>query len=575
MLQLRAYTLCFFVAISLLPANSWSVPAEGHKMMAAGPTPVAIEVARKVILNGGNVVDVAVAMGMTLAVTTPYFASLGGGGFAMVKMGKYPVEVLDFREMAPGKTHPKFYLDKPKDASRVGPHAVGVPGVPAGLWALHKKYGKLQWSYLLDEPIKLAKKGFRVSGEWSNRTRRVEKNFSAGAFQHFFREPNRLDRSLPKVWQVSSNPLRKGRSVYKPGELLKQKGLAKALQLIRNRGITPFYQGVIGRDIVKTLQGLGGVMTMEDMRNYKVRWLKPLTTEFADHKLYLMPPPSSGGIVLKGAFTLAEQLKLKDQPLLSANELHLLGEIFKVTFRGRMLLGDPDFHKNPIEQLTSKKEMKKYADRIRLDRTIDLEPVEVVQFDSSKNTTHFSVLDRYGNAVALTVTLNTIYGSKVVSNKYGIALNNEMDDFTTRPGEPNFFGLVQGKANYVEAGKRPLSSMSPTLVEKDGQIVMAIGAQGGSKIITGVYQSIYRSLVNGLNMDRAIKTPRVHHQFLPKVLDVEHNRISPEVQAALKEKGHKLRIGPWEAKAYGVKLNKEGILEAANDDRNEGASGGI
>ena len=294
-------TLKFFLSCILVftfvsaPYVSFAVPAEGHRMMVSGPTPVAVDVAKKIILKGGNVIDVAVAMGLTLSVTTPYFAALGGGGFAMIKMGKQPVEVLDFREVAPKKTHPKYYLDKKKNASTIGPHAVGVPGFPAGLWAMHKKYGKLHWSQLFDTPIRLAKGDFRVSGEWVDRTKGVQKHFNAAAFKHFFK---------------------KGCQPYMPGEPLRQKGLAKALKLMRNRGIVPFYKGEIGRDIALTVQKLGGALSMDDFKAYKVRWLKPLETTYEGRKIHLMPPPSSGGIILKSALALIEKLKVKDLSLI-------------------------------------------------------------------------------------------------------------------------------------------------------------------------------------------------------------------------------------------------------------------
>jgi len=530
-----------------------AVPAEGHKMMVSGPTPVAVDVARKIMLKGGNVVDVAVAVGLTLSVTTPYFASLGGGGFALIKMGETPVEVLDFREMAPLKTHKNYYLKKEKTASVTGPHAIGVPGFPAGLWAMHKKHGKLHWSQLFDEPIKLAEGDFRVSGEWVDRTQRVRKDFNAAAFKHLFK---------------------KGKVPYKPGEKLRQKGLGKALKLMRNRGIVPFYRGEIGRDIAKTVQGLGGVMSRDDLRAYKVRWLKPLTTEFAGHKVYLMPPPSSGGVILKGALGLIEKLKVDQYKTLGVSELHMLAEIMKVTFRNRVLLGDPDFHKNPVAQLTSTAQINQWAEQIEVDKVLKLSPLKLISDKESKNTTHYSVVDSQGNAVSLTVTLNNVYGSKVVSNKYGIAMNNEMDDFTTRPGEANSYNLIQGNGNLVEAGKRPLSSMSPTLVEKDGKIVMALGAQGGPMIISAVFQSLYRSLKNGFDMDLAIQSPRIHHQFAPNLIFVEPQRTAPEVIEGLEALGHKTKPG-WHSKAYGVRKNKNGFLEGAFDSRNEGGAGGI
>jgi len=551
--SIRFICISVLLGVLTLTPKAFAVPAEGHKMMVSGPTPLAARTAEKIIEKGGNVVDVAVAMGLTLSVTSPYFAALGGGGFAQVKMKGHPVEVLDFRETAPAKTHKKFYIGKEKTASTIGGNAIGVPGFPAGLWALHKKHGRLRWSQLFDDSINLANGNFRVSGEWVDRTNLVKKYFNKAAFQHFFKN---------------------GVKSYKPGERLKQKGLLKALKLLRKQGPKAFYDGSIGEDVVSTIQNLGGVMSMEDLRSYKVRWLKPIRTQFAGHDLYLMPPPSSGGLILKSALNLIEKLNVKKHLPQSLEELHLLSEIMKVTFRSRVLLGDPDFHKNPMEEFFNEGKMKSWANKIQLNKVLKLKPIDAPTIQESKNTTHYSVVDADGNAVSLTVTLNNVYGSKVVSEKYGIALNNEMDDFTTRPGQGNSYKLVQGNGNLVEPGKRPLSSMSPTLVGKNGKIVMAVGAQGGPMIISAVLQVLYRTLVNGYNMDLAIQTPRVHHQFLPDIIFVESQLMSPVLIQGLEKLGHKTKKG-WQSKAYGVRLNKNGFLESAFDSRNEGGAGGI
>ncbi|MCB0340655.1 MAG: gamma-glutamyltransferase [Pseudobdellovibrionaceae bacterium] len=528
-----------------------AIPESGSHMMIAAPSKYAVEVGQKVAAKGGNVVDVAVAVGLTLAVTSPYYASLGGGGFAMIKVGK-DVEVLDFREMAPIGTHPKYYLDKPKDASINGGHAVGVPGVPAGLWAMHKKYGKLKWSELYREPLLLAQKGFRVSGEWVQKTNSNETRFNDFGRKHFFNK--------------------KGKP-YRPGETLRQPGLADALKQMRHRNILSFYSGPIAQDMVEAVKQSGGVLSLKDLKNYKVRWLKPLKADFQGYEVYLMPPPSSGGIVIQSALELVKRVDVTKQKPLSVNELHLLGEILSRSFRGRSLLGDPDFHQNPLEFLVSDAYLNKMAKSIDLDKTESIKPLADGEWKESDETTHFSVLDAKGHAVSLTVTLNGSYGSGLVSPRFGIALNNEMDDFTTRPDEPNMYGLVQGKGNVVEPGKRPLSSMSPSFVVKNNQVKLAIGAPGGPRIISGVFQAIYRVLVSGFNLDWAIQAPRVHHQFLPHKLFVDTYRFAPETIDGLKKKGHEVEES-WNSRVYGVLLNDSGILDAAFDSRGEGAAGG-
>lgn len=546
------WVFSLLIIISLASSTSWAIPAEGSKMMIAAPSPYAVEIGKRIIEDGGNVIDVAVAVGLTLSVTSPYFAALGGGGFALIKMGD-KVEVLDFREVAPGATGPKFYLDKAKDASQNGGAAVGVPGFPAGLYEMHKKYGKLKWKKLFYYPMKLASEGFTVSGEWARNTERASERFNKGGKKHFMKDTDKL---------------------YRPGQTLQQHGLTKAMKEFKRKNVKGFYEGFVAKDIVDTVKASGGVMELSDLKNYKVRWLEPLTTNFMGHKVYLMPPPSSGGVVIKTALKLMEKLKLNEKKPLSVEELHLMGEILSRSFRGRATLGDPDFHTNPLDLLLSDDYLLKMANSISAKKSKKLEPLAIeARARESHETTHYSVMDAKGNAISLTVTLNGNYGSAVVSNRFGIALNNEMDDFTTRPGEPNMFGLIQGNGNSVQPGKRPLSSMSPSLVEKDGKIVMTVGAPGGPRIISGTLQVIYRVLANGWDMDKAIQAPRVHHQFLPHTLYVDQDRLSPDVLDALRKKGHNVEES-WNSRVVGVRMNEKGNLEAAFDARGEGAAGG-
>jgi len=302
--------------------------------------------------------------------------------------------------------------------------------------------------------------------------------------------------------------------------------------------------------------------------------LTPLTTDFYGHKLYLMPPPSSGGVVLKTAFALTDRLKPMQKPALGVDETHLFTEILSRAFRFRSTLGDPDFHRNPLELIFSDKELSSLASGIQVKKASKLDPLpENFGLRESNQTTNFSILARNGDALVMTITLNGNFGSGLATEKFGITLNNEMDDFTTRPGEPNMFGLIQGEANRVQPGKRPLSSMSPTLVEKDGRIVMAVGAPGGPRIITAVFHTIYRSLVNGWNIDEAIQAPRVHHQFLPNKATLDERGFAPEVVEGLRARGHDVVTG-WQGLAYGVKWDEKAKrLEGAFDARGEGSIG--
>ena len=547
----RIGLFCFSFLFSV---TAGSVPTEGTRIMISAPSAYAVNAGKEIYSAGGNLVDVAVAVGLTLAVTNPSNASLGGGGFALVSMGQ-GVEVLDFREMAPAATSPDFYLGLEKGASWNGGAAVGVPGVPAGLWALHKRYGKLGWSRLFDTAIRLAEGGIEFSGTESRYSETQAERFNAAGVKHFYRAPG---------------------EPYKPGEILRQPALAKALKLLRNNGPDGFYSAAVASDIAASVQAAGGVITTADMAGYRVRWLDPLVTEFSGHRVHMMPPPSSGGAVIKSALELFERTDIHEHAALGIDEIHLMAEVLKRAFRGRALLGDPDFHDNPFDLILSESYLSDMASTIDVERAVKLEPLDERAVVDSDQTTQFSILDADGNAISLTVTLNGSYGSGVVSENFGISLNNEMDDFTTRPGEPNAFGLVQGLGNVVEPGKRPLSSMSPTLVEKDGRIVMALGAAGGPRIISSVVQTIYRVLVTGLDLDRAVQFPRVHHQFLPDKLYMDEFKFSPEVVEGLKIRGHETveQRPAYLGRIKAVRLNDRNYLEAVYDNRSEGAAGG-
>ena len=545
--------LCLLLAM-MFAAVAQAVPGEGTRIMISAPSDYAVDAGKAVSAKGGNLIDVAVAVGLTLTVTNPSNATLGGGGFALVSMGQ-GVEVLDFRESAPAATSPEFYVNLEKGASWNGGTAVGVPGVAAGLWALHQKYGKLNWPELFDTAMILAIDGIEFSGTQSRYSENQIGRLNDAGVKHLFKGP---------------------KQPYLPGEILKQPALAEALKLFRNKGPDGFYRGDVARDIAATVQAEGGVITETDLASYKVRWLQPLEAEFKGHKVYMMPPPSSGGAVIKAAFELFERVNIQQQAPLSVDEIHLMAEVLNRAFRGRALLGDPDYHQNPFEQILSDEYLDEMARSIDINKAVQLEPLVDKTMDDSTETTQFSILDADGNAISLTVTLNGSFGSGVFSEKYGIALNNEMDDFTTRPGEPNAYGLVQGFGNRVQPGKRPLSSMSPTLVEKDGKVVMTLGAAGGPRIISSVIQTIYRVLVTGLDIDRAVQFPRVHHQFLPNRLFIDEFKFSPEVLTGLQQRGHETvahkpgRMGRIKA----VRLNDKNYLEASFDNRSEGAVGG-
>lgn len=545
MIKLSLLSLTFFFTFKL-----HAIPAHHSNMAMTGASKPALEIGQQISQQGGNVVDVAVAIGLAMSVTNPFNASLGGGGFALIKVDKAPVRALDFREVAPVKTHPKYYLENKQRSSTDGAHAIGVPGFVAGLQAMHKLYGKLKWETLVEPAIQIAEQGFAVSGEWVEKTQRTKDKFNEYGQKYFFKSKS---------------------TSYKPAEVMKQPQLAQALRLIK-KDASLFYNGEIAKDIASTVQNLGGVLSEEDFKKYKVRWLKPLTAEVKGYKLYSMPPPSSGGVVMVSAFKLIEELKLYKYPARSYDEYHMMAEILKASYRGRSELADPDFAKNPLDHLLSDQYIKSLAKKISVKKVANFKPININIKDSSE-TTHYNVMDKNGNAVSLTVTLNGSYGSGVVSKKYGISLNNEMDDFTTKPGEPNMFGLIQGQSNNVQPGKRPLSSMTPTLLLKDDKVKMTIGAPGGPRIISSVLQVLYRSLYRDLDMDQAIQALRVHHQFLPKTTFIDSNKATPELIKNLKSRGHKVEES-WMARVNAIRMIENKWLESAFDSRGEGYSFG-
>lgn len=545
-------SLCFLITLSLF-APTLAKPVVGTEILITGASKDANKVGVEIYKKGGNAIDAAVAVGLAMTVTNPFNASLGSGGFALINF-KNKVEAIDFRETAPLATSPEYYLDKGKKASITGGTAVGVPGFAAGLYEIHKKHGNLKWEDLFEGALKLAEEGYLVNGEWVEKTERNKARFSKAGKKYFF-----------KSW---------GRA-YKPGDTFKQPQLASALKLLKTKQLIGFYEGAVAEDIAKTVNDNGGSFSLEDFKNYKIRWLKPIKAKFKGYSIYLMPPPSSGGVVIKTALTLMEKTNLHRKKPLSVDELHYLTEIMSRSFRGRALLGDPDFHKNPTKKLFSTKYVSELANSIRTHAT-KLEPLkEQLPQKESTQTTHFTVMDKKGNVVALTVTLNGVYGSGVVSEKFGITLNNEMDDFTTHPNEPNMFGLIQGQGNKVEPGKRPLSSMTPTIVKEGKKTVLALGAPGGPRIISGVLQTLYRVLANNFDMDFAIQYPRLHHQFLPNIVFADEHRLSPDVIKTLQAKGHVVKTTPYTGRVNGVRRNKRGWLEGAFDARGSGSVEGF
>lgn len=502
-------------------------PVYGKNGMVASEQGLATQVGLDILKQGGNAIDAAVAVGFALAVVLPNAGNIGGGGFMVLHDDKTGKDVaIDFREIAPAKASRDMYLDNQGnviDGKSLFTHdASGVPGTVAGMEYALKKWGTMPLSKVLEPAIKLADKGFIVSDVLAQ-TLKEEKS------------------TLGK-WSSSKAIFFKNGEPLKSGDLLVQKDLAKSLRLIAKQGAKAFYQGEIATKIAKEMQSHGGTMTLEDLKAYKVVERQPIIGDYRGYKVVTMPPPSSGGVHLIEILNMLEHYPIKEDGVNSAKNIHHMAESMKLAYADRSeYLGDPDFVKIPVTGLTSKayaNELVKTIDDNKARLSSNIKPGKPQPYESDQ-TTHFSVMDKAGNAVAVTYTLNLNFGSGIVVEGTGILLNNEMDDFSVKPGVPNAFGLVGGAANAIEAKKRPLSSMTPTIVMKNNKPWLVTGSPGGARIITTVLQSVVNTIDHEMNPAEAIITPRVHHQWLPDELRVEEG-ISPDTIKLLQDKGHKV-----------------------------------
>lgn len=503
------------------PSRFQSTRAQ-HAMVAsaeAHATRAGLEVMRR----GGNAVDAAVTTAFVLAVTLPSAGNLGGGGFLLVRTKDGQIEALDFRETAPAATHRDFYLDAQGQVDRqritLGYQSCGVPGTVAGMEAVLKRYGTISLSQAVEPARQLAADGMLVTRDLADDLARVQDEL----------------RKFP----ASAAIFLPGGKVPEVGDRLVQKDLAWSLEQIGQKGSAAFYHGEVGQRMIASIRKNGGVMTMADLAGYRALWRKPVEGTYRGFTVYAMPPPSSGGVHLVQMLNILEGYDLAALGHNSAATLHLLAEAMRSAYADRATwLGDPDFFKVPVDWLTSKGYAAELRQQIKPGVARKSSQVQAGKPpDEPPQTTHFSVVDGQGMAVSLTYTLNFSYGSKAVAEGTGILLNDEMDDFSAAPGSPNGFGLVGGDANSVQPGKRPLSSMTPTILEKDDQLMAVIGSPGGSRIITAVLQAILNVIDFRLNAQSAVAAARVHHQWLPDELYFEEG-ISPDTLQLLSSYGH-------------------------------------
>ncbi|KGQ30618.1 gamma-glutamyltranspeptidase [Gallibacterium genomosp. 2] len=534
-------------------------PVYGTQGIVATEQHLASQVGLQILKEGGNAIDAAVAVGFALAVVLPNAGNIGGGGFMVLHDAKSGENfAIDFREIAPLKAHKNMYLDEKGnviDGKSLFTHfAVGVPGTVAGMEYALKKWGTMSLEKVIAPAIKLANEGFIIS-DTLGKTLAIEKD------------------NLAK-WESTKAIFFKGEQPLTSGDRLIQKDLAHSLQLIAKQGSQAFYQGEIAEKIVKEMEKYGGLITLEDMKSYRVIERKPVTGNYRGYKIVTMPPPSSGGAHLIQILNILEHYPLEKYGANSAKAITKYAEAMKLAYADRSeYLGDPDFVKIPLNGLISKKYADELVKKIPSDHIVPSKEIKASepQLYESDQTTHYSIMDKSGNAVAVTYTLNLNFGSGIVAEGTGILLNNEMDDFSSKPGVPNAFGLIGGEANAIAAKKRPLSSMTPTLVMKDNKPFLVTGSPGGARIITTVLQSIVNTIDYKMNVAEAISVPRIHHQWLPDELRIEEG-ISPDTIHLLQKEGYKVITKASMGRVQIVQSTEDGFFGASDPRNPDGAT---
>lgn len=545
-----------FSLLIFLPAIALADQATGAHGAVATASADASQAALDVLKRGGTAADAAVAATLVLAVTEPQSCGIGGGGFALIyDAKKKEIRALDFRERAPVLAHQKLYTRDGKvqpELAQTGALAVGTPGEIAGLYALHQKYGKRPMGELFDDAIRLASKGFAVSSRLG------------GAFDYRAEQLAHFD--------ATKNAWSKGGKWPQTGDKWVQPDLAKSLKLIQSKGEPAFYKGDLAKKLVTTVTNYGGVLALTDLAEYQVRWLDPVSTTYRGYQVYSMPPPSSGGVVLAELLNMMEQIDVAKNGYRSAETIHVAIEAMRRAYADRAsYLGDPQFVSVPVAGLMSKDYAKQLFATIKAgaSTSADVKPGHPQGASEPTHTTHLSIVDAEGNAVVLTTTVNGPFGSSLVADGTGIMLNNEMDDFAIAPGVANQFGLVGSDANAVNPRKTPLSSMTPTLILKDGHLVYGIGSPGGPTIITTAFWMALALLDYHTDLATAVAMPRIHEQWQPDKVMVERFGLDVATTKALTDMGYTLEASPpWgNAQAIGI---VDGKRVSASDPRGEG-----
>jgi len=523
--------------------------------MVVSAHPLASEVGIEILKKGGNAVDAAVAVQFALAVVYPNAGNIGGGGFMVYRSAKGETNTLDFREKAASKADRDMYLDDKGnpivEKSLYGQLAAGVPGSVAGMVEAHQKYGKLKWEDVIEPAIKLAANGFELTAKQA-----AELN----GLKNRFKKLNPLGTALVKD------------SRWQTGDLLTQTELANTLKLIQEKGRAGFYEGAVADSIVAEMKRGGGIISKQDLKDYKAIWRKPVVGEYRGYEVVTMPPPSSGGIALIQLLKAVEPYPLTRWGYNTDSTVQLMVEAERRVYADRAAhLGDPDFYPVPQQALLQNTYIKQRMSNFNWQKastSAEISAGEIAPIEHEE-TTHFSIVDRDGNAVAITTTLNGSYGAAVVVKGAGFLLNNEMDDFSVKPGAPNMYGLVGGEANAIAPHKRMLSSMTPAILSKDGKLFMVVGTPGGSTIITSVFQTILNVIDFNQSMQSAVAAKKFHHQWLPDQIDVEDKALDSLTIEKLKAKGYKIVPRGSIGRVDAILRTKWGYYEGGADPRGD------
>lgn len=542
-------------------------PVRGKNAMVAAQHELASRIGVEIMKKGGNAVDAAIAVGLALAVVYPEAGNLGGGGFMVIRTKDGKFTTIDYREMAPVKATRDIYIDKSgklirgEGGSVIGYRSAGVPGTPAGFDYAHKKYGsgKISWKQLVEPARQLALNGYVLSYRLAKLFRDYREN-------------------LEKYEDSKKIFLNNGK-FYEAGDILKQPDLAQTLARMQKSGAREFYQGKTARLIAEDMKNNDGLITLQDLANYQVQERTPVRGNYRGHEIISMPPPSSGGIVLIQVLNMLEPHDLDKMGHNSATKYHILTEAMRRAFADRAeYMGDPDFSDIPTAQLIQKNYAIKRSGSINPTKASASNDIKFGEINGKESidTTHYTVVDKDGTVVSNTYTINNIYGSAVTAKGTGVLLNDEMDDFAAEPGKPNMFGLLQGERNAVGAGKRPLSSMTPTIVlNKDGTFWFAVGARGGPRIITAVLQTTINMIDHKMNIQEAVDAPRIHHQWFPDEIFFEPYGMSNDTRSILEKYGHKFITEPRTlASATAVAIDENNVRLGAIDSRSDGVAVG-